>query len=177
MQLYVCNVLKVNTSTCCVLQPLFWIICHLNQCCCAFRNETPQLFTVLPERRTGPVGAAMMASTHIYDISGVRKLFTSMRYVLMKWKYYVLNLLLFSLSPITRQSQFARRVEGRSRRAWRWPLPQRSWSWTPWPWPRSTRSTSESSRPRWRRKTSATWWLSTLPNRRYKSLFSHLFYN
>uniref|UniRef100_A0A671VA96 Splicing factor 3b, subunit 2 n=1 Tax=Sparus aurata TaxID=8175 RepID=A0A671VA96_SPAAU len=35
-------------------------------------NETPQLFTVLPERRTGPVGAAMMASTHIYDVSGVR---------------------------------------------------------------------------------------------------------
>uniref|UniRef100_A0A3P9IMK3 Splicing factor 3b, subunit 2 n=1 Tax=Oryzias latipes TaxID=8090 RepID=A0A3P9IMK3_ORYLA len=32
-------------------------------------NETPQLFTVLPERRTGPVGAAMMASTHIYDMS------------------------------------------------------------------------------------------------------------
>uniref|UniRef100_G3Q5I4 Splicing factor 3b, subunit 2 n=1 Tax=Gasterosteus aculeatus aculeatus TaxID=481459 RepID=G3Q5I4_GASAC len=37
-------------------------------------NETPQLFTVLPERRTGPVGAAMMASTHIYDVSGVRAL-------------------------------------------------------------------------------------------------------
>lgn len=36
------------------------------------RNETPQLFTVLPERRTGPVGAAMMASTHIYDMSSVR---------------------------------------------------------------------------------------------------------
>uniref|UniRef100_A0A673LRF5 PSP proline-rich domain-containing protein n=1 Tax=Sinocyclocheilus rhinocerous TaxID=307959 RepID=A0A673LRF5_9TELE len=34
-------------------------------------NETPQLFTVLPERRTGPVGAAMMASTHIYDMSTV----------------------------------------------------------------------------------------------------------
>ncbi|XP_015259200.1 PREDICTED: splicing factor 3B subunit 2 [Cyprinodon variegatus] len=34
-------------------------------------NETPQLFTVLPERRTGPVGAAMMASTHIYEMSGV----------------------------------------------------------------------------------------------------------
>uniref|UniRef100_A0A8C5F7G2 Splicing factor 3b, subunit 2 n=1 Tax=Gadus morhua TaxID=8049 RepID=A0A8C5F7G2_GADMO len=34
-------------------------------------NETPQLFTVLPERRTGAVGAAMMASTHIYDISAV----------------------------------------------------------------------------------------------------------
>ncbi|NP_001098747.1 splicing factor 3B subunit 2 [Danio rerio] len=32
-------------------------------------NETPQLFTVLPERRTGPVGAAMMASTHIYDMT------------------------------------------------------------------------------------------------------------
>uniref|UniRef100_A0A3P8PY14 SAP domain-containing protein n=1 Tax=Astatotilapia calliptera TaxID=8154 RepID=A0A3P8PY14_ASTCA len=32
-------------------------------------NETPQLFTVLPERRTGPVGAAMMASTHIYEMS------------------------------------------------------------------------------------------------------------
>uniref|UniRef100_A0A674A2R3 Splicing factor 3b, subunit 2 n=1 Tax=Salmo trutta TaxID=8032 RepID=A0A674A2R3_SALTR len=34
-------------------------------------NETPQLFTVLPERRTGSGGAAMMASTHIYDVSGV----------------------------------------------------------------------------------------------------------
>ncbi|KAI7815012.1 splicing factor 3B subunit 2 [Triplophysa rosa] len=32
-------------------------------------NETPQLFTVLPERKTGPVGAAMMGSTHIYDMS------------------------------------------------------------------------------------------------------------
>lgn len=40
--------------------------------CFVHRNETPQLFTVLPERRTGPVGAAMMASTHIYDMSGVR---------------------------------------------------------------------------------------------------------
>lgn len=38
---------------------------------CLYRNETPQLFTVLPERRTGPVGAAMMASTHIYDMSAV----------------------------------------------------------------------------------------------------------
>uniref|UniRef100_A0A671V9B5 Splicing factor 3b, subunit 2 n=1 Tax=Sparus aurata TaxID=8175 RepID=A0A671V9B5_SPAAU len=36
-------------------------------------NETPQLFTVLPERRTGPVGAAMMASTHIYDAMAGRK--------------------------------------------------------------------------------------------------------
>uniref|UniRef100_A0A8C9TNG2 Splicing factor 3b, subunit 2 n=1 Tax=Scleropages formosus TaxID=113540 RepID=A0A8C9TNG2_SCLFO len=34
-------------------------------------NETPQLYTVLPERRTTSVGAAMMASTHIYDVSGV----------------------------------------------------------------------------------------------------------
>ncbi|XP_018607858.1 splicing factor 3B subunit 2 [Scleropages formosus] len=33
-------------------------------------NETPQLYTVLPERRTTSVGAAMMASTHIYDVSG-----------------------------------------------------------------------------------------------------------
>ncbi|XP_024916207.1 splicing factor 3B subunit 2 isoform X1 [Cynoglossus semilaevis] len=33
-------------------------------------NDTPQLYTVLPERRTGPVGAAMMASTHIYEMSG-----------------------------------------------------------------------------------------------------------
>ncbi|KAL2079229.1 hypothetical protein ACEWY4_024973 [Coilia grayii] len=33
-------------------------------------NETPQLFTVLPERRTASVGAAMMASTHIYEVSG-----------------------------------------------------------------------------------------------------------
>uniref|UniRef100_A0A8C9XQW4 Splicing factor 3b, subunit 2 n=1 Tax=Sander lucioperca TaxID=283035 RepID=A0A8C9XQW4_SANLU len=36
-------------------------------------NETPQLFTVLPERRTGPIGAAMMASTHIYDAMAGRK--------------------------------------------------------------------------------------------------------
>uniref|UniRef100_A0A672LB81 Splicing factor 3B subunit 2-like n=1 Tax=Sinocyclocheilus grahami TaxID=75366 RepID=A0A672LB81_SINGR len=35
-------------------------------------NETPQLFTVLPERKAGAVGAAMMASTHIYDMSTVR---------------------------------------------------------------------------------------------------------
>ncbi|MBN3326535.1 SF3B2 factor, partial [Atractosteus spatula] len=34
-------------------------------------NETPQLFTVLPERRAASVGTAMMASTHIYDVSGV----------------------------------------------------------------------------------------------------------
>lgn len=38
---------------------------------CVNRNETPQLFTVLPERRTGPVGSAMMASTHIYEMSAV----------------------------------------------------------------------------------------------------------
>ena len=38
------------------------------------RNETPQLYTVLPERRTGPVGAAMMASTHIYDMSAVSEM-------------------------------------------------------------------------------------------------------
>lgn len=38
---------------------------------CMNRNETPQLYTVLPERRTGPVGAAMMASTHIYEMSAV----------------------------------------------------------------------------------------------------------
>uniref|UniRef100_A0A3B4H7U8 Splicing factor 3b subunit 2 n=1 Tax=Pundamilia nyererei TaxID=303518 RepID=A0A3B4H7U8_9CICH len=37
----------------------------------AMDNETPQLFTVLPERRTGPVGAAMMASTHIYEMSAM----------------------------------------------------------------------------------------------------------
>uniref|UniRef100_A0A8C8BU47 PSP proline-rich domain-containing protein n=1 Tax=Oncorhynchus tshawytscha TaxID=74940 RepID=A0A8C8BU47_ONCTS len=36
-------------------------------------NETPQLFTVLPERRTGSGGAAMMASTHIYDAMAGRK--------------------------------------------------------------------------------------------------------
>ncbi|XP_064408037.1 splicing factor 3B subunit 2 [Latimeria chalumnae] len=32
-------------------------------------GETPQLFTVLPEKRTATVGGAMMGSTHIYDIS------------------------------------------------------------------------------------------------------------
>ncbi|MGH0180189.1 UNVERIFIED_CONTAM: hypothetical protein FKN15_003433 [Acipenser sinensis] len=32
-------------------------------------NETPQLFTVLPEKRPPSVGTAMMGSTHIYDVS------------------------------------------------------------------------------------------------------------
>ncbi|KAG8437823.1 hypothetical protein GDO86_008505 [Hymenochirus boettgeri] len=32
-------------------------------------TETPQLFTVLPEKRTATVGGALMGSTHIYDIN------------------------------------------------------------------------------------------------------------
>ncbi|KAM8946217.1 splicing factor 3B subunit 2 isoform 2-T2 [Pelodytes ibericus] len=32
-------------------------------------TETPQLFTVLPEKRTATVGGAMMGSTHIYDMN------------------------------------------------------------------------------------------------------------
>lgn len=34
-------------------------------------TETPQLFTVLPERRTATVGGAMMGSTHVYDVTTV----------------------------------------------------------------------------------------------------------
>ncbi|XP_053908546.1 splicing factor 3B subunit 2 [Cuculus canorus] len=34
-------------------------------------SETPQLFTVVPEKRTAMVGGAMMGSTHIYDMSAV----------------------------------------------------------------------------------------------------------
>ncbi|XP_036592573.1 splicing factor 3B subunit 2-like [Trichosurus vulpecula] len=34
-------------------------------------SETPQLFAVLPEKRTATVGGAMMGSTHIYDMSTV----------------------------------------------------------------------------------------------------------
>lgn len=34
-------------------------------------SETPQLFTVLPEKRTATVGGAMMGSTHIYDMTTV----------------------------------------------------------------------------------------------------------
>nr|XP_010954950.1 splicing factor 3B subunit 2 isoform X2 [Camelus bactrianus] len=34
-------------------------------------SETPQLFTVLPEKRTATVAGAMMGSTHIYDMSTV----------------------------------------------------------------------------------------------------------
>ncbi|XP_066040610.1 LOW QUALITY PROTEIN: splicing factor 3B subunit 2 [Chamaea fasciata] len=34
-------------------------------------SETPQLFTVVPEKRTAIVGTAMMGSTHIYDMSAV----------------------------------------------------------------------------------------------------------
>ncbi|XP_014117727.1 PREDICTED: splicing factor 3B subunit 2 [Pseudopodoces humilis] len=37
----------------------------------ADRSETPQLFTVVPEKRTATVGTAMMGSTHIYDMSAV----------------------------------------------------------------------------------------------------------
>ncbi|XP_068151497.1 LOW QUALITY PROTEIN: splicing factor 3B subunit 2 [Drosophila tropicalis] len=33
-------------------------------------NETPVLYQVLPEKRTDRIGASMMASTHVYDISG-----------------------------------------------------------------------------------------------------------
>ncbi|EHB01108.1 Splicing factor 3B subunit 2 [Heterocephalus glaber] len=34
-------------------------------------SETPQLFTVLPEKRTATIGGAMMGSTHIYNMSTV----------------------------------------------------------------------------------------------------------
>lgn len=34
-------------------------------------TETPQLFTVLPERRTATVGGAMMGSTHVYEMTTV----------------------------------------------------------------------------------------------------------
>ncbi|XP_004531291.1 splicing factor 3B subunit 2 isoform X3 [Ceratitis capitata] len=36
-------------------------------------NDTPVLYQVLPEKRTDRVGASMMGSTHVYDISGVNK--------------------------------------------------------------------------------------------------------
>ena len=35
-------------------------------------GETPSLYQVLPERRNERVGAAMMASTHTYDLPGKR---------------------------------------------------------------------------------------------------------
>lgn len=37
---------------------------------CLLRNETPALYQVLAEKRVERVGGAMMASTHIYDMSG-----------------------------------------------------------------------------------------------------------
>lgn len=37
-----------------------------------FRNETPALYTVLPEKKVDRIGGQMMASTHVYDISGVK---------------------------------------------------------------------------------------------------------
>ena len=33
-----------------------------------FSNETPQLYTVLPEKRADRMGQAMMGSAHVYDI-------------------------------------------------------------------------------------------------------------
>lgn len=32
-------------------------------------NETPVLYQVLPEKRTDRIGASMMGSTHVYDLS------------------------------------------------------------------------------------------------------------
>lgn len=34
-----------------------------------FSNETPVLYQVIPEKRNDRIGNAMMASTHVYDIS------------------------------------------------------------------------------------------------------------
>lgn len=34
-----------------------------------FSNETPVLYQVLPEKRTDRIGASMMGSTHVYDMS------------------------------------------------------------------------------------------------------------
>lgn len=36
-------------------------------------NETPVLYQVLPEKRNERIGGSMMASTHVYDISGVNR--------------------------------------------------------------------------------------------------------
>ncbi|XP_023294575.2 splicing factor 3B subunit 2 [Lucilia cuprina] len=36
-------------------------------------NETPVLYHVLPEKRTDRIGASMMASTHVYDVGGVKQ--------------------------------------------------------------------------------------------------------
>lgn len=36
-----------------------------------FRNETPVLYHILPEKRTDHIGGAMMASSHVYDMTGV----------------------------------------------------------------------------------------------------------
>ena len=73
-----------------VLEPrwgAWWACCPYSFCCPSWRpfypflfgldplvlcrSETPQLFTVLPEKRTATVGGAMMGSTHIYDMSTV----------------------------------------------------------------------------------------------------------
>lgn len=35
-----------------------------------FSNETPVLYHVLPEKRTDRLGGAMMASSHVYDMTG-----------------------------------------------------------------------------------------------------------
>ena len=35
-----------------------------------FSNETPQLYTVLTEKRADRIGQAMMGSTHVYEMGG-----------------------------------------------------------------------------------------------------------
>lgn len=41
----------------------------LHYLCDTCSNDTPQLYTVLPEKRTDRIGQAMMGSTHVYDIA------------------------------------------------------------------------------------------------------------
>ena len=39
-----------------------------------FSGETPDLYTVVPEKTTGVAGRSMMGSSHVYDIAAVSSL-------------------------------------------------------------------------------------------------------
>lgn len=40
---------------------------------CYFSGETPSLYTVLPEKRVDRISGSMMASTHVYDMTGMKE--------------------------------------------------------------------------------------------------------
>ena len=101
-----------------------------------YSSETPQLFTVLPEKRTATVGGAMMGSTHIYDMSTVMS--RKGPAPELQGVEVALAPEELELDPMALTQKYEEHVR--------------------------------SGRHKWRKKTSVTWWLSMLLNRRWVQL-------